>query len=177
MRSRMAMGMSTSRSSVGGMTQRSSVSTESSGDEDSEDENIDWRKCAIKLEEENEMLRRQLLAKDVKVAALKAEVEGIRVDVIARSQKIVECDPVVYKRITEWTKKKLFRHIKFITSDTMMNNLEEKDSLANLTMNEFKIDVRDRIAWWRAYGYVVSDTISNQRSQVNQAVKAQILSK
>ena len=77
------MGMSTSRSSVGGMTQHSSVSTESSGDEDSEDENIDWRKCAIKLEEENEMLRRQLLAKDVKVAALKAEVEGIRVDVIA----------------------------------------------------------------------------------------------
>ena len=74
-------------------------------------------------------------------------------------------------------KTKLFRHIKFITSDNMMNNLEEKDSLANLTMNKFKIDVRDRIAWWRAYGYMVSDTISNQGSQVNQAVKAQILSK
>jgi hypothetical protein len=60
----------------------SSVSGESSGNEESEDENMDWRKCAIKLEEENEMLRRQLLAKDVKVAALKAKVEGIRVDVI-----------------------------------------------------------------------------------------------
>jgi hypothetical protein len=80
----MAKGKSTSRTSVGGTTQSStSVSAESSGDEESDDENIDWRKCAIKLEEENEMLQRQLLAKDVKVAALKAEVEGIRVDVIA----------------------------------------------------------------------------------------------
>jgi radical SAM superfamily enzyme YgiQ (UPF0313 family) len=59
-----------------------------------------------------------------------------------------------------------------------MNNLEKKDSLANLTMNKFEINVRDCIMWWRAYGYVVSDTISNKRSQVNQAAKAQqILSK
>jgi hypothetical protein len=80
MRNRMARGMS--RTSVGGMTQTSSVSAESSGDKESEDENIDGRKCAIKLEEKNDMLRRQLLAKDVKMAALKAKVEGIRVDVI-----------------------------------------------------------------------------------------------
>jgi hypothetical protein len=166
------------RTNGGGGTKRTSVSAESgSDDEESEDKSIDWRQCAMKLQEENDMLKRELLANDVKVAALKAEMEGIRVDVIARSQKIVECDPVVYKRITEWTKKKLFRHIKFITSDYMMNNLEEKDSLANLTMNHFEIDVRDRIAWWRAYGYAVSDTISNQRSQVNQAVKTQVLSK
>jgi hypothetical protein len=77
----MARGMS--RTSVGGTTKTSSVSAESSGNEESEDENIDWRKCAIKLEEENDMLRRQLLAKDIKVAALKAKVEGIRVDMIA----------------------------------------------------------------------------------------------
>jgi hypothetical protein len=89
----------------------------------------------------------------------------------------MECDLVVYKRITEYTKKKLFQHIKFITSDNMMNNMEKTDSLANLTRDQFEINVRDCIAWWRAYGYVVSDTISNQRSQVNQAVKAQILSK
>jgi hypothetical protein len=59
----------------------------------------------------------------------------------------------------------------------MMNNLGKKDLLANLTMNKFEINVRDCIMWWRVYGYAVSDTISNQRSQVNQAVKAQILSK
>jgi hypothetical protein len=52
-RNRMAKGMSTSRTSVGGTTQSNSVSTESSGDEESEDENMDWRKWAIKLEEEN----------------------------------------------------------------------------------------------------------------------------
>jgi hypothetical protein len=75
-------------------------------------------------------------------------------------------------------KEKPFHNIKFITSNNMMNNLEEKDSLANLTMNKFKINVRDHITWWRAYGYAVSDTIRrNQRSPVNQAMKAQILSK
>jgi hypothetical protein len=81
MRNRMARGMT--RTSVGGTTQTSSVSAESSGNKESEDENIDWRKCTINLEEENDMLRRQLLAKDIKVAALKAKVEGIRVDMIA----------------------------------------------------------------------------------------------
>ena len=86
----MARGMA--RTSVGGMTQTSSVSAESSGNKESEDENIDWRKCTINLEEENDMLRRQLLAKDIKVAALKAKVEGIRVDMIAWLQKIVKYD-------------------------------------------------------------------------------------
>jgi hypothetical protein len=38
------------------------------------------------------MLQRQLLAKDIKVAALKAKVEGIRVDMIAWLQKIVKYD-------------------------------------------------------------------------------------
>jgi hypothetical protein len=61
----------------------------------------------MQLQEENDMLRRQLLAKDVKVAVLEAEVEGIRVDV-TELQKIMDCDLVVYKRITEYTKKKLF---------------------------------------------------------------------
>jgi hypothetical protein len=170
----MAKGMR--RTYGGGMTQ-TSVSAESSDDNESEEESIDWRQCTMKLKEENDMLKRQLLTMDVKVVAMKAEMEGIRVDVIARSQKIMDCDPAIYKRITEYTKKKLFRHIKFITSDNMMNNMESETSLANLTMNHFEIDVRDRIAWWRAYGFAVSDTISNQRSQVNQAVKAQVLSK
>jgi hypothetical protein len=59
----------------------------------------------------------------------------------------------------------------------MMNNMKCEVSLANLTMDHFEIDVRDCITWWRAYGYAVSDTISTQGSQVNQVVKAQVLSK
>jgi hypothetical protein len=38
----------------GGETQ-TSVSAELSGDEESEEENINWRKCAMKLEEENDI--------------------------------------------------------------------------------------------------------------------------
>ena len=72
------------RTNGGGGTKRTSVSAESgSDDEESEDKSIDWRQCAMKLQEENDMLKRQLLANDVKVAALKAKMEGIRVDVIA----------------------------------------------------------------------------------------------
>jgi hypothetical protein len=81
MRNRMARHPQIRKTSGGGT--ETSVSAELSDDEESEDENIDWRDCAMKLQEENDMLRRQLLAKNVKVAALKAEVEGIRVDMIA----------------------------------------------------------------------------------------------
>jgi hypothetical protein len=47
------------------------------------------------MEPENDMLWRQLQANNVEVGALKAEVEGIRVEVIAWLQKIMECDPLV----------------------------------------------------------------------------------
>jgi hypothetical protein len=77
-RNRMAKG--TRRTSGGGMTQ-TSVSAESSDDDESEELSIDWRECAMKLQEENDMLKRQLLTMDVKVVALKAEMEGIRVTV------------------------------------------------------------------------------------------------
>ena len=82
-----------------------------------------------------------------KVATLRAEAEATRLDVIARSQQIIECDQELYKRIGEYTKETLFRHIKFITSDAMLNDLESPTSLANITMSHFGVDVRDRILW------------------------------
>ena len=59
----------------------------------------------------------------------------------------------------------------------MLNDLESPTSLANITMNHFGIDVRDRISWWRSCSDAVSDAISNQWNQVAQAIKAQVLSK
>jgi hypothetical protein len=92
-------------------------------------------------------------------------------------QQIIECDQELYKRIGEYTKETLFRHIKFITSDAMLNDLESPTSLANITMNHFGVDVRDRILWWRSCGDAVRDAIGNQWNQVTQAIKAQVLSK
>jgi hypothetical protein len=44
-------------------------------------------------------------------------------------------------------------------------------------MNHYRIDERDRIAWWRSCNVAVSDAISNHRNQVTQAIKVQVLSK
>jgi hypothetical protein len=146
-------------------------------DSSDEDETTDWKTTAVDLEKENEELRDIVVNLEKKVATLRAEAKEIRLDVITRSQRIVECDQELYKRIGEFTKQTLFRHIKFITSDAMLNDLVSRTSLANITMNHFRIDVRDRISWWRACGHAVSDAICKQRNQVAQAIKAQVLSK
>ena len=130
----------------------------------------DWKGYAFDLEREIRRLRET-------VETLRADAETQRLDVIARSQKLVECDTELYKRIGEYTKQTLFRHIKFVTSDKMMNDLQSKMSLGNITMNHFGIDPRDRISWWRACSCAASDAISNHRNQVTQAIKAQVLSK
>jgi hypothetical protein len=153
--------------------------TDVSDGEDNE-ERVDgthWRDVVTKLERDNRKLKSQVLARDRTVAALQAEVEDIRMDLITRSQKTLDCDDDLYKRIVEYTKQTLFRHVKFITGDAILNDLECKTSLANITMNHFGIDIPDRISWWKAYHLAVSDTIGTHRNQVNQALKAQVLSK
>jgi hypothetical protein len=155
------------------MDQRDYVSGRSSDDED----DTDWRDVARKLGRENRKLKSQLVTRDRTVEALQAEVEDIRMDVITRSQKTVECDHDLYKSIAEFTRQKLFRHVKFITSNAMLMDLECKTLLANITMDHFDIDILDRISWWKACNVPVSDTINSQRNQVNQALKAQVLSK
>jgi peptide subunit release factor RF-3 len=86
-------------------------------------------------------------------------------------------DAELYKRINDFARKNLFRHIKFITSERMINDLESKTSLGNVTMNHFNIDDRDRIAWWRACSGAVTDAMCNQWSLTAQAIKAQVLGK
>ena len=108
---------------------------------------------------------------------LHAAAETQRLDVIARSQKLVECDTELYKRIGEYTKQTLFHHIKFVMSDNMLNDLQSKMSLGNITMNHFGIDPQDCISWWRACSCAASDAISNHWNQVTQVIKAQVLSK
>ena len=145
-------------------------------DED-EDDDTDWREVARKLDKENRKLRSQVVTRDQNVEALQAEVEAIRMDVITRSQKTVVCDGDLYKRIFEYTKKTLFRQVKFITSEAMMMDLECETSVANVTMDHFVIAIPDRISWWRACNIAVGDAVNSQRNQVNQALKAQVLSK
>ena len=122
--------------------------TDVSDGEDNEErlDGTQWREVMTKLERDNRKLKRQVLARDRMVAALQAEVEDIRMDVITRSQKTLDFDDDLYKRIVEYTKQTLFRHVKFIISDAILNDLECKTSLANIMMNHFSIDIPDRIS-------------------------------
>jgi hypothetical protein len=105
------------------------------------------------------------------------EQEQIRKDVVRRSQLNFECDADLYRKINNFTRKTLFRHVKFITSERMLNDLESKTSLGNITMNHFKVEDRDKIAWWRACSGAVADALCNQRSTTAQAIKAQVMGK
>jgi hypothetical protein len=59
----------------------------------------------------------------------------------------------------------------------MLNDLQSKTSLGNITMNHFNIDERDRITWWRACSGGVTDAMCNQWNLVAQVVKAQVFGK
>jgi ElaB/YqjD/DUF883 family membrane-anchored ribosome-binding protein len=125
-----------------------SIDTSDEDDNNSENQVENWRSKAMELLRKNEKLKSKLRSQDLAMAAVKKELENVRMDVINRSQKVVECTPELYKRVGEYAKQKLFPHIKFITSNKIMNNLSCQTSLPNITMNHFKIDVRDHISWW-----------------------------
>jgi hypothetical protein len=59
----------------------------------------------------------------------------------------------------------------------MLFDLESNTSVGNITMTHFNVDTRDRIVWWKACHSAVTDAICNQRNQITQAVKTQVLSK
>jgi hypothetical protein len=44
-------------------------------------------------------------------------------------------------------------------------------------MNHFKVEDRDKIAWWRACSGAVADAMCNQRSMTVQVIKAQVMGK
>jgi hypothetical protein len=63
-------------------------------------------------------------------------------------------------------------------SKRMLNDLESTTSLGNITMNHFKVEDRDKIAWWRACSGAVADsTMCNHRSTTAQVIKAQVIAK
>ena len=155
---------------------RSDVSSYSSSSEE-EDLSHGWRERAVMFEKENLRLKNKVEMLEDKVKTMIEEQEQIRKDVVRRSQLNFECDADLYRKINNFTRKTLFRHVKFITSERMLNDLESKMSLGNITMNHFKVEDRDKIAWWRACSGAVADALCNQRSTTAQAIKAQVMGK
>jgi chromosome segregation ATPase len=99
-------------------TGRSDVSYDSSD----EDTHTDWKDRASVLEKENGRLRNQISELEDEVETLKEEGEKITRDLIHQSQMTVDYDNQLYKRIGDFTRQTLFRHIKFITSNGMLHD-------------------------------------------------------
>jgi hypothetical protein len=135
------------------------------------------RKELEKMKKENREMRNKIRELEGDIERMEGEAESVRLDIIRRSQMNFDCEGELFKRIEEYAKKTLFRHIKFITSDEILNDLETKSSLANVTMDNFDVPGADRISWWRTCSIMVSDAISTQRNQVVLSIKAQVLSK
>lgn len=167
------------------MTHREERSNNVSSDEGSDNEDVVedpvveslMERAVYKLQKENRELKRTINDLQSQVEKLQDEAEEVHLDVIRRSQKNFDCNLDLFKRISAYTKHTLFRHIKFITSDEILDDLESKHSLASVTMKHLEVDARDRISWWRACRISVSDTIGIQRNQVAQVIKTQVLSK
>lgn len=153
------------------------VSSDVSGDEEESLTRRRERKELEKMKKENREMRNTIQELKGDMQRMEEEAESVRLDIIRRSQMNFDCEGELFKRIEEYAKKTLFRHIKFITSEEMLNDLESKTSLANVTMDNFHVPGADRISWWRTCSITVSDAITNQRNQVVMSIKAQVLSK
>ena len=74
------------------------------------------------FEKENLRLKNKVEMLEDKVETMIEEQEQIRKDVVRRSQLNFECDADLYRKINNFTRKTLFRHVKFITSERMLND-------------------------------------------------------
>jgi hypothetical protein len=77
-----------------------------------------------------------------------------------------------------YAQEKLFRIVKFITSENELRDLESPSSIANHTMeDELGITQEDRIAWWAVYKVAVTDGIAERRNQINMNMKQWVVRK
>jgi predicted RNase H-like nuclease (RuvC/YqgF family) len=129
------------------------------------------------LRRENQEMKNKMKELESELQKMKEKAEADCQEIIRKSHEYFKCDGDLSKRIKEYVKKTLFRHVKFITSDVMLNNLQKEMSMANVTMDNFNVKANDRISWWRTCSITVSDAISTQRNQVIMSIKAQVLSK
>jgi hypothetical protein len=138
----------------------------------------------MELEEErdeNEKLRHQMaeLEAQIKRERKQADIDkrAFQNQVLRRAQAHVEMDKGTYQKAVKHAKTKMFPRVKFITSDHEMEDLMNQQSMANIMMDELKIEREDRVAWWKTYKVALSDGIANRRSTVSMNLKEWIMRK
>jgi hypothetical protein len=122
------------------------------------------------LIEENEKLR-TLWEKE------KKEKEQFHKRVMQKALQTVTMEKETYAKVKKYAQEKLFRAVKFITSEDELKDLENPNSIASHTMDELNIKKEDRIAWWSVYKVAITDGIADRRNQINTNMKKWVLHK
>lgn len=122
------------------------------------------------LIEENEKLRKLWETE-------KKEKEKFRKRVMEKALQTVTMEKETYAKVKRYAQEKLFRMVKFITSENDLKDLHNPNSIASTTMKDLGIQEEDRIAWWSVYKVAITDGIADRRNQINTNMKTWILRK
>jgi hypothetical protein len=148
------------------------------GNGDDEDSSTLSSSRADELEEEIDRVTREnmeLVKENEKLLSLweteKQEKEEFHKRVMQKALQTVTMERETYAKVKRYAQEKLFRVVKFITSENELRDLESPSSIANHTMDELGILQEDRIAWWAVYKVAVTDGIAEWRNQINMNMK------
>jgi hypothetical protein len=154
------------------------------GNGDDEDSSTLSSSRADELEEEIDRVTREnmaLVKENEKLLSLweteKQEKEEFHKRVMQKALQTVTMERETYAKVKRYAQEKLFRVVKFITSENELRDLESPSSIANHTMDELGILQEDRIAWWAVYKVAVTDGIAEQRNQINMNMKQWVVCK
>jgi hypothetical protein len=140
---------------------------------------------AEELEEELDRVTREnmeLVKENEKLMELweteKQEKEQYHKRVMKKALQTVTMERETYAKVKRYcAQEKLFRFVKFITSENELRDLVSPSSIANHTMDELEIAQEDRIAWWAVYKVAITDGIAERRNQINMNMKQWVVSK
>ena len=167
------------------MTSATSGSSRKRGNSYDEDSSTLSSSRAEELEEELDRVTREnmeLVKENEKLMALweneKQEKELYHKRVMKKALQTVTMERETYAKVKRYAQEKLFRFVKFITSENELRDLVSPSLIANHTTDKLEIAQEDdRIAWWAVYKVAITDGIAKWRNQINMNMKQWVLSK
>ena len=174
-----------SQTSTSGMSNISGKTSRKRGfDEEEEDTSTLSSSRVEALEEEIErvtMENTELILENEKLRKLweteKKEKEQFRKRIMEKALQTITMERETYAKVKRYAQEKLFRVIKFITSENDLKYLENPNSIASTTMKDLGIKGEDRIAWWSVYKVAITDGIADRRNQINTNMKTWVVRK
>jgi hypothetical protein len=172
----------TSTASMSNMTGKSSARKRAYDDEEDTSTLSSSRVGALEEEIERiKIMNRELIQQNENLRNMwemeKKEKENFRKRIMDKALRTVTMDKETYTKVKRYAQQKLFRVVKFITSENELKDLDNPHSIASHTMNDLAIKEEDRIAWWSVYKVAITDGIAERRNVINTNMKKWVLRK